>query len=132
MSGGSSWSALIVDDEWLVREELKGLLADYPEIRVEGEAGSVRQAAGLIAQRSFDVIFLDIQMPGALGFELLEQAQVTARIIFITAYDQYAIKAFEVNALDYLLKPIQKERLGVAIGRLSGWPRRSFWIGLSR
>ncbi|HOZ22391.1 MAG TPA: LytTR family DNA-binding domain-containing protein [bacterium] len=122
MSGGSSWSALIVDDEWLVREELKGLLADYPEIRVEGEAGSVRQAAGLIAQRSFDVIFLDIQMPGALGFELLEQAQVTARIIFITAYDQYAIKAFEVNALDYLLKPIQKERLGVAIGRLSGRP----------
>ncbi|HOC26174.1 MAG TPA: LytTR family DNA-binding domain-containing protein [bacterium] len=120
MSSPGAWSALIVDDEWLVREELKGLLAGYPEIRVEGEAGSVRQAAEQLARRAFDVIFLDIQMPGALGFELLEQAEVTARIIFITAYDQYAIKAFEVNALDYLLKPIQKERLGQSIVRLSG------------
>ncbi|HOT98077.1 MAG TPA: LytTR family DNA-binding domain-containing protein [bacterium] len=120
MSGKPRWSALIVDDEWLVREELKQLLADYPEIEVSGEAGSVRQAAELLGQRAFDVIFLDIQMPGALGFELLDQAEVTAKLIFITAYDQYAIKAFEVNALDYLLKPIQRERLGKAIARLAG------------
>jgi len=119
MTACSSWSALIVDDEWLVREELKQLLADYPEIEVAGEAGSVAQAAELLAGRSFDVIFLDIQMPGALGFELLDRAKINARIIFITAYDQYAIKAFEVNALDYLLKPIQRERLGKAIERLS-------------
>ena len=114
----NTWAALIVDDEWLVREELKQLLADYPEIHVAGEAGSVEQAADLLKARQFDVIFLDIQMPGALGFELLEQAKISAKIIFITAYDQYAIKAFEVNALDYLLKPIQKERLGVAVARL--------------
>ncbi|HNW60415.1 MAG TPA: LytTR family DNA-binding domain-containing protein [bacterium] len=115
-------SALIVDDEWLVREELKQLLAEFPEIEVAGEAGSVRQAVELLGRRTFDVIFLDIQMPGALGFELLEQAEVTARVIFITAYDQYAIKAFEVNALDYLLKPIQRERLGKAIARLAAEP----------
>jgi two-component system, LytTR family, response regulator len=122
MTVHSTWSALIVDDEWLVRAELKQLLADHPEINVEGEAGSVAQAAEQLAARSFDVIFLDIQMPGALGFELLEHTKVTARIIFITAYDQYAIKAFEVNALDYLLKPIQRDRLGKAIERLSSRP----------
>ncbi len=118
MTSPHRWTALIVDDEWLVREELKQLLADYPEIEVAGEAGSVRQAAELLRGRRFDVIFLDIQMPGALGFELLDQAEVTGKVIFITAYDQYAIKAFEVNALDYLLKPIQRERLGKAIARL--------------
>jgi two-component system LytT family response regulator len=118
MNEPARWSALIVDDEWLVREELKQLLAEYPELRIAGEAGSVKQAAKLLEEQSFDVIFLDIQMPGALGFELLEQAEISARIIFITAYDQYAIKAFEVNALDYLLKPIQRERLGKTIARL--------------
>jgi two-component system, LytTR family, response regulator len=118
MTSRTPLSALIVDDEWLVREELKLLLADYPEIHVAGEAGSVKQAATLLEDGRFDVIFLDIQMPGATGFELLEQAEITAKVIFITAFDQYAIKAFEVNALDYLLKPIQRDRLGKAIARL--------------
>ncbi len=110
--------ALIVDDEWLVREELKKLLAAHPEIEILGEAGSVAQAADLLTRLKADVIFLDIQMPGATGFDLLERVEITSQIIFITAYDQYAIKAFEVNALDYLLKPIQRERLAQSISRL--------------
>jgi two-component system LytT family response regulator len=110
--------SIIVDDEWLVREELKALLAEYPEITVLGEAASVPQAMDLVQKIRPDVIFLDIQMPGASGFDLLEQTDITSKIIFVTAYDQYALKAFEVNALDYLLKPIQKERLAKTIQRL--------------
>lgn len=113
-----SLKTLIVDDEWLVRAELKTMLADYPEIAVVGEAANVAQAIPLIQDTRPEVIFLDIQMPGATGFDLLEQADIAARIIFITAYDKYAIRAFEVNALDYLLKPISKERLAKAIQRL--------------
>jgi len=108
----------IVDDEWLVRSELKIMLADYAEINVVGEAATVAQAAPLIKAAQPEVIFLDIQLPGATGFDLLEQADITAKIIFITAYDKYAIRAFEVNALDYLLKPISKERLDKAVKKL--------------
>jgi len=110
--------SIIVDDEWLVREELKTLLAEYPEIELVGEAANVPQAIVLVDQVQPDVIFLDIQMPGATGFDLLEHTDITSKIIFITAYDQYALKAFEVNALDYLLKPIQKDRLAKTIERL--------------
>lgn len=110
--------AIIVDDEWLVRSELKMMLASHPEIVVIGEAGSVAQAIPLIQKNSPDVIFLDIQLPGASGFDLLDQVETGARIIFITAYDKYALRAFEVNALDYLLKPISTERLAKAIKRL--------------
>ncbi|MBN1349960.1 response regulator transcription factor [candidate division KSB1 bacterium] len=110
--------AIIVDDEWLVREELKTLLTEYPDIKFVGEAANVTQAVDLVNATQPDVIFLDIQMPGATGFELLEQADIASTIIFVTAYDQYALKAFEVNALDYLLKPIQKERLAKTIRRL--------------
>ena len=109
---------IIVDDEWLVREELKTLLAKYPEIKLVGEAANVPQAIDLVNKIQPEVIFLDIQMPGATGFDLLEQADITSKIIFVTAYDQYALKAFEVNALDYLLKPIQKDRLSKTIQRL--------------
>lgn len=110
--------AIIVDDEWLVRAELRIMLASHPEIVVIGEAGSVAQAIPLIQRNSPDVIFLDIQLPGASGFDLLDQVETGARIIFITAYDKYALRAFEVNALDYLLKPISTERLAKAIKRL--------------
>ena len=110
--------SIIVDDEWLVREELKTMLAQYPEIKVMGEAANVPQAIELVKKFTPDVIFLDIQMPGATGFDLLEKTDINSKIIFITAYDQYALKAFEVNALDYLLKPIQKERLAKAVQRL--------------
>jgi two-component system LytT family response regulator len=109
---------IVVDDEWLVRSELKIMLADYPEIAVVGEAANVAQAIPLIQRAHPEVIFLDIQMPGASGFDLLDQIEVSAKIIFITAYDKYAIRAFEVNALDYLLKPISKERLAKAIKKL--------------
>ncbi|MDZ7292724.1 MAG: LytTR family DNA-binding domain-containing protein [candidate division KSB1 bacterium] len=109
---------IIVDDEWLVRTELKTMLASHPELAVVGEAGDVAQAIPLIQNTQPEVIFLDIQMPGASGFDLLEQTDITAKIIFITAYDKYALRAFEVNALDYLLKPISKERLAKAIQRL--------------
>jgi len=108
----------IVDDEWLVRAELKTMLAGHPEIAVVGEAANVAQAIPLIQDTRPEVIFLDIQMPGASGFDLLDQIDVSARIVFITAYDKYALRAFEVNALDYLLKPISKERLAKAIQRL--------------
>lgn len=110
--------SVIVDDEWLVREELKILLAHHPEISVLGEAANVSQAVELCNQLHPDVIFLDIQMPGATGFDLLEKCKINSKIIFITAYNQYAIKAFEVNASDYLLKPINKDRLSKAVMRL--------------
>jgi two-component system LytT family response regulator len=109
---------VIVDDEWLVRSELRTMLAGYPEIAVAGEAANVEQAIPLIRAIQPAVIFLDIQMPGASGFDLLDQVDTAAKIIFITAYDKYALRAFEVNALDYLLKPISTERLQKAIKRL--------------
>ncbi len=111
-------TSIIVDDEWLAREELKTMLNKFPEISVVGEAANVPQAISLIRQCAPDIIFLDIQMPGATGFDLLEMVDIRSEVIFITAYDQYALKAFEVNALDYLLKPIQKERLAKTITRL--------------
>lgn len=102
----------------LVRNELKSLLNDYPEIDVIGVAENIDNAVKLINTHNPDVIFLDIQLKGETGFDLFEKADISAKIIFITAYDQYAIRAFEVNALDYLLKPINKERLSIAISRL--------------
>lgn len=114
----SSLKTLIVDDEWLVRAELKIMLSGYPEIAVIGEAANVPQAVSLIQENPPDVIFLDVQLPGDSGFDLLDQIETSARIIFITAYDKYALRAFEVNALDYLLKPISKERLAKAVKRL--------------
>lgn len=112
------FKAIIVDDEWLVREELKHLLDQYPEIIIIGEASNVPQSAKLIDELKPDVIFLDIQMPGETGFELLEKKNIESEIIFVTAYDEYAVQAFEINALDYLLKPITKDRLKKTIDRL--------------
>ncbi len=114
----SRLKTIIVDDTKLVRNELKSLLNDYEDIDVVGEAESVDEAIQLINTQKPDVIFLDIQLQGETGFDLLEKADISSQIIFITAYDQYAIRAFEVNALDYLLKPINKERLSKAISRL--------------
>ncbi len=112
------YNALIVDDERLARQDLKDLLKECENIRVVGEADSVATAAKAIEELLPDVIFLDIQMPGESGFELLEKTQITARIIFVTAYDEYAIRAFEINALDYLLKPVSPDRLKRALERL--------------
>jgi len=111
-------SALIVDDERLARKELSKMLGDYKNIFICGEAEDVPTALETIKKTNPDIIFLDIQMPGKSGFDLLEEVSTTAKIIFVTAYDEYAIRAFEVNALDYLLKPIAPIRLQKAIERV--------------
>ena len=113
------WKALIVDDERLARTKLRSMLAEFPEIQIIAEADSVAHAVKIIEQENPEIIFLDIQMPKQNGFDLLEQIDTNAKIIFVTAYDEYAIRAFEVNALDYLLKPVNPKRLEQTIQRLS-------------
>jgi two-component system, LytTR family, response regulator len=113
------FTALLVDDERLARKELRSMLVEHEIIDVVGEAENVVQAIQLVRDTEPDVIFLDIQMPGESGFSLLEQIQSHFKVIFVTAFDAYAIRAFEVNALDYLLKPINPARLAQAIERLS-------------
>jgi two-component system LytT family response regulator len=108
---------LVVDDEPLARRELRRLLEAHPAARVIGEAGNIDEARVRIEDLAPDLVFLDIQMPGGTGFDLLAQLDRVPRIIFTTAYDQYAVKAFDVNALDYLLKPIEPERLAAALGK---------------
>lgn len=110
--------AIIIDDERLARMELKKLLVPFKEIEVVGEAVNEKDAIDKIGQLKPDLIFLDIQMPGKNGFELLEDLDVVPDVIFTTAYDEYALKAFEYNALDYLLKPIEQKRLEEAIRRV--------------
>ncbi len=112
--------AILVDDERLARRSLRALLAEHPEIEIVGEAANARQAQEVIAAECPDVAFLDIQMPGGNGFELLAQLPAPPAIVFVTAYDDYAIRAFEVNAVDYLLKPVDPERLASAVARLQG------------
>jgi two-component system LytT family response regulator len=113
-------STIIIDDKWLFREDLKKLLLDYPQLEVVGEGANLSEGVELVNQIKPDVIFLDIQLQKENGFDLLKLAEVKSDIIFITAHDQYAIRAFEVNALDYLLKPINKDRLHMAVLRLLG------------
>lgn len=110
--------ALIIDDERLARKELTNLLKDHHEVEIIGEAVNVDDAYQKIQTLNPDLLFLDIQMPGKTGFDLLEMLESVPKVIFTTAYDEYALKAFEVNALDYLLKPIQPERLAESIRKL--------------
>jgi two-component system LytT family response regulator len=109
---------LIVDDEPLARRELRRLLDAHADLTVVGEAGDIDEARSLIERHEPNVVFLDIQMPGGTGFDLLAQLDRVPRIVFTTAYDQYAVKAFEVSALDYLLKPIEPERLAGTLRKL--------------
>ncbi len=111
--------AIIIDDERLARQELKNLLAVHKEIEVVAECSNAEEAKEKIAEISPDVIFLDIQMPGKTGLELLEEISALPEVVFVTAYDEYAIRAFEVNALDYLLKPVQPQRLAETIRKLA-------------
>ncbi|MFN5375392.1 MAG: LytR/AlgR family response regulator transcription factor [Chitinophagaceae bacterium] len=111
-------TAIIVDDERLARNELKKMLTDYPEIEVIGEAGNVDEALKSIEELGPDILFLDIQMPAKTGFDLLAELDAVPTVIFTTAHDEYALKAFEVNALDYLLKPIDPKRLSDAIQKV--------------
>ncbi|GAB4241358.1 MAG: LytTR family DNA-binding domain-containing protein [Ekhidna sp.] len=110
--------AIIVDDERLARKELMSLLESHPEIEVIDEAANADEALAQIEKHDPDVIFLDIQMPGKTGFELLEELERVPQVIFTTAYDEFALKAFEVNALDYLLKPVQADRLSESITKI--------------
>lgn len=110
--------ALIIDDERLARKELTNLLQEYPEIEIVGEAVNAEDAEEKIQSLKPDLLFLDIQMPGKTGFELLESLDTVPDVVFTTAYDEYALKAFDFNALDYLLKPIEPERLKETITKL--------------
>ena len=110
--------ALVVDDERLARKDLIALLGAHDQVTVIGEADDVPSAVEAIRALNPDLIFLDIQMPGDSGFDLLEKMDVEAQVIFVTAYDEFAIRAFEVNALDYLLKPVNPERLAKALEKL--------------
>jgi two-component system LytT family response regulator len=110
--------AILIDDERLARNELRKLLQEYPEIEIVDEAANVDEAVRKIGEHAPDLIFLDIQMPGKTGFDLLQELEHTPGIIFTTAYDEYALRAFDVNALDYLLKPIEPKRLAEAIHKL--------------
>lgn len=109
---------LIVDDERLARRELASMLEPYDQIEVVGEAANADEAEKLVESLKPDLLFLDISMPGRDGFELLASLNPAPHVIFVTAYDEHAVKAFEVNAMDYLLKPIDPDRLGAAIAKL--------------
>ncbi|MEX0635122.1 MAG: response regulator, partial [Ferruginibacter sp.] len=110
--------AIIIDDERLARKELKKLLSEFPEIEVIGEAANAEEGIEKIESLSPDLIFLDIQMPGKTGFDMLMELEKAPHVIFITAYDEFALKAFEVNALDYLMKPVEPKRLADALHKL--------------
>ncbi len=111
--------ALIIDDERLARKELMKLLEDHPSIEVVGEAMNAEEAIQMTNELNPDLLFLDIQMPGKTGFQLLEELDSVPGVVFTTAYDEFALKAFEVNALDYLLKPIQAERLAETVAKIT-------------
>ncbi|MGH9468479.1 MAG: LytR/AlgR family response regulator transcription factor [Terriglobales bacterium] len=110
--------ALLVDDERLARAELRRLLAAHPQVEVQGEAASAAEAASLLERLRPDLLFLDVQMPGRSGFELLESLDEVPAVIFTTAYEQFALRAFEVSAVDYLVKPIVPARLAAALAKL--------------
>jgi two-component system LytT family response regulator len=111
--------ALLIDDERLARNELRRLLAAFPDLEIVGEAANAEQARGLLSKHTPDLLFLDIQMPGQNGMEFLETLEPPApEVIFTTAYDEFAVKAFDLNALDYLLKPVDPVRLAAAMQKL--------------
>ena len=106
---------LIIDDERLARSELTRLLQDFPDVEVIGEAANANEGIEKIEMLNPDLIFLDIQMPGKTGFDMLTELEKAPHVIFVTAYDEYALKAFEVSALDYLMKPVEPKRLADAL-----------------
>jgi two-component system LytT family response regulator len=118
--------ALIIDDERLARAEVRRLLEDFGWVKVVGEAENVEQALELIQAQQPELLFLDVQMPGKSGFDLLEEIRgEMPRVIFTTAYDEFALRAFEVNALDYLMKPITPDRFAAALTRIREEPAES-------
>jgi len=113
-----TFKTVIIDDERLAREEVKRALKGYPEFEIIGEASHVDEAKILIEESKPDLLFLDIHMPGKSGFDLLEELTTVPEVVFTTAYDQYAVKAFELNALDYLVKPLRDERFSKTIEKV--------------
>lgn len=109
---------LIVDDEELARSDLNALLSKFPIIEIVGEANSISTAVESIEKFNPDIIFLDIQFPRESGFDLLDKVQTKAKIVFVTAFDKHAIRAFEINAMDYLIKPVDPERLALTLERI--------------
>lgn len=110
--------AIIIDDEPFVRDDLRDMLVAHGDIELVGEAGTIAGAKNLLAESQFDVVFLDIQLRGGTGFDLVPFIDPSVDIIFITAHNEYAVRAFEINALDYLLKPVTGERLAESLRRL--------------
>lgn len=115
---------LIVDDTRLARQELRTLLSRLPDVECIGEADDVPTAVEAVQRLKPDLLLLDIQMPSGTGFDVLAQLETVPSVIFTTAYDQYALEAFEVNALDYLLKPVVPERLAAALNKIPAGPAR--------
>jgi two-component system, LytTR family, response regulator len=112
------YKTLVIDDERLARKELKSILANFSQIDIIGEARNGDEGIEMIADLEPDLIFLDVSMPGMTGFEMLKKLEHIPRVIFVTAYDEFALKAFEVNALDYILKPLDPNRLSEALDKL--------------
>jgi two-component system LytT family response regulator len=122
--------ALIVDDERLARVELRRLLGEHPDVEVAGEATNIQEAKSAIAELQPELLLLDIQMPGGTGFDLLNDLDFAPKVIFTTGFDEFALQAFEVNALDYLMKPIAADRLAAALEKartqsIAGVPKLS-------
>jgi DNA-binding LytR/AlgR family response regulator len=112
-------TAIIADDERLMRDQLRMRLSQvWPELQIVGEAKNGDEAVELVAQLKPDLTFLDIRMPGKTGMEAARQIGTQSKVVFVTAYDQYAVEAFERGAVDYVLKPPEQERLQVTVGRL--------------
>ncbi|MCP3919309.1 MAG: response regulator, partial [bacterium] len=114
-----SIKTILVDDESLAREKLRGFLEPEGDVEIVGECRDGREALETIEREQPDLVFLDVQMPEMDGFEVLDNLEPDAlpTVVFVTAYDQYAIKAFDVHAVDYLLKPFDRERFGAALDR---------------
>jgi two-component system LytT family response regulator len=106
---------ILIDDERLARSELKRMLQEFPDVEIVGEATNANEGIEKIETLNPDLIFLDIQMPGKTGFDMLTELEKAPHVIFVTAYDEYALKAFDVNALDYLMKPVEPKRLADAL-----------------
>jgi len=115
---GKNLRAIVVDDEELARQVLRELLRAYPEIEVIAECKNGLEAVKAVAEHKPDLLFLDVQMPKLTGFDVLELIGNETPVIFVTAYDEYAMKAFDVHAIDYLLKPVGKDRLAAALQRV--------------
>ena len=109
---------MLIDDERLARQSMRQLLTEHPQVTIVAEAENIIQAQKLIQEHKPDALFLDVQMPGADGFQLLEKLEPVPKTIFVTAHAKHAVKAFEVHAIDYLLKPVRPERLAQTLARL--------------